>query len=169
MTKLKKLIDHLEEYILLPSLAFSVALIFFQVIMRYAFKNSLSWSEELARYIFVWQLWLGVSYATKNSTHIRIILLRNALKEKGRKVLETIALVIWFAFGCFIIVQGWKIAMQIGDFGQKSPALGLPMVYAYLSVPVGAFLMNLRLIQNFVKIYRPETACENGGTEVQAS
>ncbi|MDR2088710.1 MAG: TRAP transporter small permease [Clostridiales Family XIII bacterium] len=151
--KIKRILDHFEEYILLPSLTFSVGLIFVQVVMRYVFQHSLSWSEELARYIFVWQLWLGVSYAAKNQSHIRITIIENFLNEAQRKILETIVIVIWFGFGCFVIVQGYKIAMQIGAYGQTSSALGLPMVYAYMSVPVGASLMNIRLIQNLVGLY----------------
>jgi TRAP-type C4-dicarboxylate transport system permease small subunit len=135
---------------------FSVALIFVQVVMRYVFLHSLSWSEELARYIFVWQLWLGVSYAAKNQSHIRIRIIENALNEGQKKILETVAIVIWFAFGCFVIVQGYKIAVQIGAYKQTSSALGLPMVYAYMAVPVGATLMNIRLIQNLVLLYRPK-------------
>ncbi|MDR1245902.1 MAG: TRAP transporter small permease [Clostridiales Family XIII bacterium] len=156
--KIKKFLDNFEEYILLPSLAFSLALIFFQVVMRYVFMNSLSWSEELARYIFIWQLWLGVSYAAKKQCHIRIRILEGALNEKQKKILETIVIVIWFGFGCFIAVQGYLIAARIGAYGQTSSALGLPMVYAYMAVPVGAVLMNIRLIQNLVILYRPNKA-----------
>jgi TRAP-type C4-dicarboxylate transport system permease small subunit len=153
-----RILNNFEEYLLLPSFVFNVLLIFFQVIMRYVFKNSLSWSEELARYIFVWQLWLGVSYATKNASHIRITVLVALLKERSRKILETAVLLIWFAFGIFVIFQGARITLQIHKFGQLSPALHIPMSYAYLSVPVGAGLMNLRLIQNFVKLHKREEA-----------
>ncbi|MDR1573659.1 MAG: TRAP transporter small permease [Clostridiales Family XIII bacterium] len=156
--KVKKFIDNFEEYILLPSLVFTLALIFLQVVMRYVFHNSLSWSEELARYFFIWQLWIGVSYAAKKQCHIRIKLIENALNEMQKKILETVVIVIWFGFGCFVIVQGYAIAMQIGAYGQTSSALGLPMVYAYMAVPVGATMMNARLIQNLVLLYRPSRA-----------
>lgn len=153
---IKKVFNNIEEYILLPSFMFSVALIFFQVIMRYIFQNSLSWSEELARYIFIWQLWLGISYAAKNQSHIRITMIQNILNDKQKKILETFALVVWFAFGCFVAAQGTQIALQIKAFGQTSAALGLPMEYAYIAVPVGATLMNIRLVQNLLRLYRPQ-------------
>jgi hypothetical protein len=44
----RKIWNHFEEYLLVGSLAFSVALVFLQVVMRYVFQQSLSWSEELA-------------------------------------------------------------------------------------------------------------------------
>lgn len=56
---LKKCWDHFEETILVYSYLLVVPLLFVQVVSRYVFNHSLSWSEELARYIFIWQVWLG--------------------------------------------------------------------------------------------------------------
>ena len=44
----------------------------FQVIMRYVFHSSLGWSEELARYMFVWLVFIGISYGAKVMRHIKI-------------------------------------------------------------------------------------------------
>ena len=64
MRKILSLIEEkLEEYFLVISMIAMVVIIFLQVVMRYVFNNSLTWSEEIARYIFLWQIWIGVSYA----------------------------------------------------------------------------------------------------------
>lgn len=151
---LKKIWDHLEEIILLPLISFCVLLIFFQVIMRYVMQNSLSWSEELARYMFVWQLWLGSSYAAKNKTHLRITMIRDRLGDKAQKAVDLLVFVVWIAFAAVVTYKGFELAFTIGSYGQKSTALGLPMMYAYLAVPVGSGLMIIRLIENFVKEHR---------------
>lgn len=57
--------DHLEEALLFVILTAMVAIIFIQVVMRYVFNNALSWSEELARYLYVWSTWVGVSYSAR--------------------------------------------------------------------------------------------------------
>ena len=85
---LKKWFDNAEEYLLVGSLAFNVVLVFFQVVMRYVFQNSLSWSEELARYIFLWQTWLGASYAVKEHRHLRVEMLADRFKGRARLVFE---------------------------------------------------------------------------------
>ena len=51
---IRKLIDNLEEYFVVATMALMTLLVFVQVIMRYVFISSLSWSEELARFIFLW-------------------------------------------------------------------------------------------------------------------
>ena len=72
MAFLRFLNKRFEELILVPSLVFTVILVFSQVVMRYVFQSSLYWSEELARYLFVWQTWLGASLAVREASHIRI-------------------------------------------------------------------------------------------------
>ena len=121
--------------------------------MRYVFGHSLSWSEELARYLFLWQIWLGVSYAAKNRTHLRITVVRDCLSETKRRVLEVAVTLVWLGFAVFVTIQGFNLAFKIGAFGQTSAAMRLPMVYAYLSVPVGCLLMIIRLCENLIKDY----------------
>ena len=56
--------------------------------MRYFFGNAIKWSEELARYIFLWQIWLGASYGVKKSKHIRIDIIFNKLSKNAAYNLE---------------------------------------------------------------------------------
>ncbi|SBW09904.1 Tripartite ATP-independent periplasmic transporter DctQ component [uncultured delta proteobacterium] len=145
--------DHLEEIFLLPSLVFSVILIFVQVIMRYIFGNSLSWSEELARYLFVWQIWLGVSYAARNRTHLRITIVKDRLSPNAQKILELAVTAVWVGFGLFVAYKGSTLVMKVARFNQLSSALQIPMMYVHMAVPVGCGLMVIRLIENVMKAY----------------
>lgn len=148
---LYKIWDHLEEFVLVYSFMVSVALVFVQVVMRRVFNNSLSWSEELARYLYVWQTWLGVSYAARNGTHLRITMLKDRLPAKVQQVLEVFVTLVWLGFGIFVIYQGMGVVSTISSFGQKSSALKIPMQLCYLSVPVGMFLMCIRIIERTIK------------------
>ena len=51
LSRIGNIYNNLEEYLLVVSLVINVLLVFLQVIMRTVFKNSLTWSEELSRYI----------------------------------------------------------------------------------------------------------------------
>lgn len=159
---IKKIWDHLEEIFLLPSLVFSVGLIFVQVVMRYIFGNSLSWSEELARYLFVWQIWIGVSYAARNRTHLRITIIRDRLAPKTQKILELVVVAIWIGFGLFVAAKGFTLVMKVAKFKQVSSALQLPMMYVHMAVPVGCGLMVVRLVENTVKDFLQAGKPEGG-------
>lgn len=150
MKVLKWLDEYFEEAVLVSSLVVTVGLIFMQVIMRYVFKNSLSWSEELARYIFLYQIWLGASYATKKKAHLRIEIIKSKFSGRKGVYFETAVMIIWLAFTVFLTVESFNLTKMIFIRGQLSPAMRMPMGFAYASVPIGAGLMSLRLIQNIV-------------------
>ena len=78
MKKIVRIYDAFEEKFLMLQLAIAVTVIFIQVVMRYIFNSSLSWSEELARYLYIWQGWLGISFVERKKAHIAI----DTLKEK---------------------------------------------------------------------------------------
>lgn len=164
MNILKWMDDKFEESILIVSLVFTVVIIFAQVVMRYVFKNSLSWSEELARYIFLYQIWLGASFAVKRKRHLRIEIIKTKLSPKNRVIFDTLALTIWLIFSIFLAYMSFNLTVIIFQRGQLSPAMRIPMGYAYLSVPLGSGLMAIRLIQQlYLNKKEFETISDNKG------
>lgn len=153
VTMIRYVWNHLEEIFLLPTLAFSVALIFMQVVMRYIFGSSLTWSEELGRYLFVWQIWMGASYAAHNKTHLRITIIKDRMLPSTQKILELIVTAVWIGFGLFVVFQGVTLVEKMARFNQVSPAMQLPMKYVHMAVPVGCGLMVIRLLEHTIKDY----------------
>lgn len=147
---LKKLIygyDKLEEYMLCASLVLTTLIIFAQIIMRSVFNNSLTWSEELTRYIFIWQIWLGVSIAQKEKQHIKVELLFNFFKgERFRAAIDIVATLILIAFNIFLVVNGGELVRQMFVRNNVSGAMRLPLYIVYAVLPLSAFLLSLRLI-----------------------
>jgi TRAP-type C4-dicarboxylate transport system permease small subunit len=149
----KRIIFNLDEYLMILMLAVSTVLIFVQVVMRYVFGYSLSWSEELARYMFVWQTWVSTGYAVKKRRHIRITSLVDLTTGAKRALLELIVLSIWFAFSVFLGYESVLLCKMLyaGGHGQMSTAMGLPMWIAYLSVPVGSIIMAYQVVREFAR------------------
>ena len=147
---LKKLIfgyDKLEEYMLCASLVLTTLIIFAQIIMRSVFNNSLTWSEELTRYIFIWQIWLGVSIAQKEKQHIRVELLFNFFKgEKFRAAVDIVATLILIAFNVFLVINGSELVRQMFVRNNVSGAMRLPLYIVYAVLPLSAFILCLRLL-----------------------
>jgi TRAP-type C4-dicarboxylate transport system permease small subunit len=147
----KRIIFNLDEYLMILMLAVSTVLIFAQVVMRYVFGYSLSWSEELARYMFVWQTWVSTGYAVKKRRHIRITSLVDLTTGAARALLELIVLAIWFAFSVFLGYESIGLCRMLYAQGQTSTAMGMPMWIAYLSVPVGAIIMAYQIVREFAR------------------
>ncbi|WP_340002339.1 TRAP transporter small permease [Oceanobacillus sp. FSL K6-0127] len=139
--------EHFEEYILVFLSAFTVVIIFLQVVMRYVFGNSLTWSEEMARYMFIWLIYIGVSYAVKKKRHLGVDAITMLFKEKGNLI---VALIANFSFLIFAIVMtyfGLDIVLRVT---RESAALQIPLTWVYVAPVVGMTLTSIRLIQNMV-------------------
>ncbi|MFM1655139.1 TRAP transporter small permease [Brevibacillus sp. B_LB10_24] len=154
---LKKLLDErLEEVFLVLTMVAMVVLIFAQVLCRYVFESSLSWSEELARYIHIWQIWIGASFAVRKREHIKVEAFKNLFNETGRKCIDFIAIILWFCLAVFLAVAGTSLVTTILSKGQSSPAMQLPMWLVYSAIPLGGLLMSIRLIQQLYFLFKPE-------------
>jgi TRAP-type C4-dicarboxylate transport system permease small subunit len=151
---IRKFFDNFEEYFVVWTMAIMTALVFCQVVMRYVFSNSLSWSEELARFIFMWLSWVGASYAVKERSHFRVEMFADLLKGRNRVKFELLILFIWFGFSTALAWIGTKLVIFLMETGQTSAAMELPMSWVYASVPAGCALMSIRLVVEAVKILK---------------
>lgn len=153
MRILKLLDKHMEEIFLVLFFSIMVISIFTQIIMRQVFNSSLAWSEELARYSFIWLVFISVSYAAKHQRHLNIDALVNIFNERKKSIFFIIGNSIFLLF-CFIfIIHGTGNVVSLMGSQQLSPSLHLPMSIIYLSLPVGLGLTSIRLIQNLFEEY----------------
>jgi len=142
--------NHLEEYLLVVLLLTTVVLGFTQVIMRYVFNNSLTWSEELARIIFIWMSWLGISYGQKKNEHIKVNMFVDRLKRNAKKIVLIIAYLCTMAILVVFAIEGVVVVDAVMSIGSHTPALSIPKWCIYASVPISCALMVIRVIKEMV-------------------
>jgi len=151
MKILKWLDKYFEEIFIGIFSVVMVAVIAIQVFMRFVLDDSLSWSEELARYCFIWLVYLGISYGVKKQQHMKVDVILLLLKDKWKIALGIIGNLLFLAFAIFVVFNGYDIAMKVFNWGQLSPALNLPIGFVYLAGPIGMGLTAIRLIQQLVQ------------------
>lgn len=154
MSKVSKGIQRFEESLLILSMVLILVLIFSQALFRYLFGSGLVWGEELARYVHIAQVWLGASLAIKTGGHIRVTFFRDLFTTRIKKVLDIIATILFFGFMVFIAYKGTFFILQLIETGQKAPSMGILMAIPYTVVPIGGFLMGIRLIQQLIGIFK---------------
>ena len=152
-TKEKK-INRVEEWLSVAVLIAILILLSYQVIMRFVFHNTNSWSEELARYLFIWLVYLSASYAIYKNAHIKIDAVKNLYPKKIRKYIPILGNLIFLVYAVVITVYSSGYCMDIYASHQVSMGLGVMMAYMYASIPVGHALMSLRLIQLTYKMIK---------------
>jgi TRAP-type C4-dicarboxylate transport system permease small subunit len=124
-----------------------VVIIFAQVVARYALSNSLSWSEEIGRYIFVWMTFIGSAIAVRNKLHVALDMFVVRLPRSLQKLCLMISYVSMMIFTGVVIYGGYKFVLKGSN--QISAALQLPMHYVYLVLPIGGGLIFFYLLKNF--------------------
>jgi TRAP-type transport system small permease protein len=119
-------------------------LIVLQVICRFVLENPLTWSEEAARYLMVYTVFLGAPLALRNHRMIAIEVLLETMKPKVRKFMRILVMLISIVFFILLLVKGMDMLEIVKR--QHSPSLGLEMDYAYMAIPIGAALMIINAI-----------------------
>jgi len=153
--KIFKFLDNIESYICRTLLAAFVCILFAQIISRQLFGYSLSWSEELSVYMFVWFVFFGASYAAKLAAHNRVTFQYKLMPPKVATFLEFLADVIWIAFNCYFVYLSYDFVFHKMNLFWKSQTLGIPMKYIYMVLPIAFSLMTFRIIQvNYYKFVK---------------
>lgn len=154
MSVLKWLDDHLEEFCLTLLLIGIAAIMIVQVIARYVFNYSLSWSDELARYFLVWSAFLSVSFCVRKRISIKIDQVQNAMTDRMIPWMKMLRHTIVFIFCILMIPYAWTYVQQSVSSGASSPALKIPMVYIQCAPLAGFVLLAIRVFQAWLREFK---------------
>lgn len=134
-------IDKIVRFLSALTLGLMTLFISAQVLFRYVLHSPLAWTEELARFLFIWMSFLAAYLAARKSEHIMLDNLPMKLKGIPRKILVSFNNLICVAF--FGIVSYYCITLWHKLNIQISPVLMIPISFVYLGMILGTVLMTL--------------------------
>ena len=144
MKKLDTVLMKIENFIVISSLSGMFISILLQVILRYLFGKPLLWSEEVARYLFVYFSLIGISYGIKENSHIRMVAFIQLLPERIQSIIDFVLNIMIAAL--FL----WLAPQSIPFLGTQmkiyATATEIPMIFVYAVLPVGFAMSGIRLI-----------------------
>lgn len=118
-----------------------VAVVFAQVVLRYLTYQPVAWTEELARFVFIWLSLAGAAEGARRGAHFSVEILPKSLSGNfGRNFRCFLRLLEAGAYGV-LAYAGVRIVEVVN--AQRSITLDLPISLAYAAIPVGAILMCL--------------------------
>lgn len=118
-----------------------------QVFFRFVLNNSLAWSEELARYCFIWMHMIGASLLIETRGHATVTAVLDLLHGTIRKIIDIIIELVIFFSGVIMLYAGTNLALSTRN--NLSTAMSVPMWIINSSVAVGGLLL---MFQAFVQI-----------------
>jgi TRAP-type C4-dicarboxylate transport system permease small subunit len=122
-----------------------VVVVLAAVAVRYfgVFPGSLHWATEYSRFGIVWIVMLGSAVALDHGAHVAIDLTEH-LPPTPRSIVRRIGFLLGLLFLAVLAWQGFRLSGA--TMRQLSPALRIPVGYAYLALPVGAAIMTVQSV-----------------------
>jgi len=136
--------------IIVPLFTIMSAVTLIQVLFRYVFKLPLSWTEELARFLFVWVVFLGSAVSVKELSHVGVEYFIGKLSDGKKRVVAIIAYSICIFMALILAKNGWDVTVR--TYAQLSPSMQIPMAYVYLAYPLGFLLSAINFAYHLVSV-----------------
>ena len=121
-----------------------------QVFARYVLNRPLTWSEELARYMFVWIVFLSAWATFRERRHLGMDFLVRRFSPWWRGVADRLVEALILVFVLIVISAAPRMLSIAGK--QTSAALGIPMNLVYLAFPTGSVLTALEILRGWITL-----------------
>lgn len=152
MTALCALLEKILKGLVIFANGLMLLLVFLQVITRYCFGWTPSFGEELARYLFVWVVFLSLPLVAKYGGHMCIETITSRVHGKTLKTLNILADVFSLIFLAIMVWNGIKM-VSLTSY-QTSPAMMIPMSWVYVVIPFGCAVMFFYVLANLLKVIK---------------
>lgn len=150
LSKWLNLSERIISILCVISLAIMAVMGILQVFFRYVIASSLTFSEELTIFMFIWSVALGSAIALRKGSHAAIELFVNWLPAKLKKAVLIFGILLSVAFFLLLIIKGIDLTQTVHK--QLSPAMQIPMSYAYSAIPTGGLFMLIYSLEQLYKL-----------------
>jgi TRAP-type C4-dicarboxylate transport system permease small subunit len=155
---------HFESWIAFGFFWVLATTIFYQFFTRYAMNDSAAWTEEIARYLLICTVFIGIAASVRTNRHIHVDLVYRYLPAPVCRTLSTVVDIVRVVFFACAIVLTWQMMQKMGSY--KMTIVDLPMNIVYGVCGVGFVFCAIRSVQVAIEhwrrgysvLERPETA-----------
>ncbi|HCS72283.1 MAG TPA: hypothetical protein DIW17_00210 [Clostridiales bacterium] len=124
------------------------------VFNRITINMQMAWSEELARYVFVWMVYIGAAACSKTNMHIGVTAFVDLLPKKVQGIFELISYALCGIFALVLIFTTVSVIKVQILYGQITPSLQLPMYFPYFGLVLGGILMLIHYIIHVIEFFK---------------
>ncbi len=146
--KVFKAIDFVFEKFTLLALVALIFVVTTQVMTRKLFNFVFFWSEEITLLLLAWFAFMAIAIGFREYIHLGIDSFTNLFPKSFNKVLDKIISASIFAFGLYLVFQGWEFTLLTME--STLPATKLPSSITYVAMPItGIMICGYSLLQFF--------------------
>ncbi|MGY6633968.1 MAG: TRAP transporter small permease [Alkalilacustris sp.] len=130
------------------ALALAAVLACYQILMRYVIRQPTAWTEPVLQLAIIYMVYLGIAVTFRRGALISVDVLENMARGRAQSALR------WFILICVLTLlghmfwYGWAMAARAQV--NVHPTLGISMMWAFLSIPVGSVFAMLAVVAHFL-------------------
>ncbi|MFZ7102334.1 MAG: TRAP transporter small permease [Peptococcaceae bacterium] len=148
--KLKYFLNNFELYIATLFFVMITILLSLQIISRYVFKSSFTWTEEVSLILFVWMVYLAISAATLKRKHIRMDFLIEKLPFKFKKAALIFSNIMAILFFGYFLGPFCEVVFNLYQIKSVTAITGIPKLVTYGIIPLCMVLTIIRFFQDSI-------------------
>ncbi|OGB94944.1 MAG: hypothetical protein A3H39_18345 [candidate division NC10 bacterium RIFCSPLOWO2_02_FULL_66_22] len=158
MSGLLRAVDRILDGATLALLTALLLVVGAQIFARYVLNHSLFWSEELARYLFIYLVFLGAAIVLRREGHIQVSFFVEKFPPLLRRGVAMLADTLLLAFVGIVLIQSVRLAILVWTV--PTAALLIPWTFVYLGILLGMAAMVLVMLG---ALWRHVTGRTDGG------
>ena len=148
---LRWLDENIEKTVILVSYVVMTAIIFVEVIRRFAFGAQAAWSSTVPIYLFLWVTWIGCAYNCKMRSHLRFEELRMRLPYAGQFFCLVVDHLVWIGFAILVIYFSVEqVEISHRNFAIVQGTDDVMQWWFYMATPIGFALVIYRVTRNLL-------------------
>jgi len=141
--RLDKIIDRMEQRLLVTLLSLMILIAFSQIVLRNLFDTGLAWGDPLVRNLVLWVSFIGATLATKEGKHINIDVVSRWMPPRGKILVEAITGLFSSLICALMSFAALKFIKNEAQMGGGT-FLGIPLWIPEIILPITFALMALR-------------------------
>lgn len=132
-------------------LTLAVVIVVMEIVGRNLFAYSMIGADEIASFAVIWSVFFTASIGVKRNIHVRIDVLFYLLPPMAARGLDALGTAVSLIFTCYLTYSGWALMQESLFFGEVTMTmLRLPLWIPQAILPIGGFLLSVRLLQRLV-------------------
>lgn len=153
MKALKKINDNFERWCMMALFIALFFIVLSGIISRTIFNSPFTWTEEAARLVFIWMIFMGISFGTKYDKHINVTIVLDRLPKKLSAAIDIFWDIVAFVIFVWISIKGVGYISYMST--SVTSVLRINQGITTSIVAVSGILNCIRIIEKMVQVHIP--------------
>lgn len=155
------IVTGIEEILIVIMMAYMTIMNFINVLGRYVFSASFSFTEELTVTVFVWVTMLGIAIGFKRNVHLGMSFVVDHCHGKVKAALILLSGICSLLFTAILLIYGIDMVQSQIEMGSTTPVLGMPQYVQGLAMPLCAVFIAYHVIEITYRLTKAALTDEN--------